>query len=193
MSLGVVVSCYRQERFLPRTVAAIERALEGEDWSGVLEFAVISDPPPPAPSARWQVVSAFDPRTGRPGRPLTPGAGRMLGLAACGGDWVLFVDSDVELDPSWARAAIATAAREPGLAGIGGRIEEWFVDGRGERPGKADMYGAGGIDRAMDYLAALAFYRRAGLLAVGGYDQRLNSDEDFELGVRLRQAGLELR
>jgi hypothetical protein len=193
MRIGVVISCYRQERFLARTVAAIERALEDIEWEGVLELAVRSDEPLPTLSPRWRVVSAYDPRTARPGRPLTPGGGRMLGLASCGGDWVLFVDSDVEVDAGWMRAAIAAAEREPALAGVFGRIEEWFVDGENERPGQPDLYHTGDTDRPVEYLAALAFYRRAALLAVGGYDVRLNSDEDFELGLRLRQRGFAMR
>ena len=191
--VGVVISCYRQERFLPRTVAAIEAALAGEDWRGVLELAVHSETPLPPLSERWQVVSAFDRATGRPGRPLTPGAGRMLGFAHCGGDWVLFADSDIEVEAAWVRAALALTAREPALAAVFGRIEEWFLDGAGERPGLRDMYHTGDTDRAVDYLAAVALYRRAALEAVGGYDPRLNSDEDFELGLRMKQHGLAMR
>jgi glycosyl transferase family 2 len=193
MKLGVVVSCYRQERFLARTVTAIETALAGRDWQGVLELAVPSSEPLPALSDRWRVLSVFDPATLKPGRPLTPGAGRMLGFAACGGEWVLFADSDIEVEAAWAHAAIALAAREPSLAAVFGRIEEWFVDGGRERPGLPDMYHTGDRDRPVDYLAAVAFYRRSALEAVGGYDERLNSDEDFELGLRLRQRGLAMR
>jgi hypothetical protein len=194
VNIGVVISCYRQERFLPRTVAALERALEGADWQGVLELAVPSDAPLPALSPRWRVVCAFDSRTGQPGRPLTPGGGRMLGFQECGGDWVLFVDSDLEVDAGWMRAAIETAAREPRLGAIFGRLEEWFLDGTTERPGLIhDMYRTGDRDRAVDYLAALSFYRRDALEAAGGYDPRLHSDEDFELGLRFRQLGLEMR
>jgi len=106
---------------------------------------------------------------------------------------VLFADSDMELDADWVRAILATAAREPGLAGLGGRIEEWFVDGVAERPGKRDMYGPGDRDRAVGYFGNVAFYRREALAAAGGYDVRLSSDEDFELGMRLRWLGFELR
>ncbi len=193
MKIGVVVSCYRQERFLARTVTAIETAFAGLDWQGVLELALPSSEPLPALSDRWRVLSAFDPATRQPGRPLTPGAGRMLGFAACGGEWVLFADSDVEVEPAWVRAAIALATREPALAAVFGRIEEWFVDGGHERPGAPDMYRTGDTDRPVDYLAAVAFYRRSALVAAGGYDERLNSDEDFELGLRLRHLGLAIR
>jgi hypothetical protein len=193
MTLGVVVSCYRQERLLARTVAAIDRAMAGEDWSGVLELAVRSADPLPPLSSRWRVVSAFDARVGRPGRPLTPGAGRMLGLAACAADWVLFADSDIEVEADWMREAIAVARREPRLAGLTGRLEEWFVDGAIERPGEPDLYHVGREDRSMEFLASLVLYRREALLAAGGYDPRLNSDEDFELGIRIRHLGGELR
>ncbi|MEO5616985.1 MAG: glycosyltransferase, partial [Candidatus Eisenbacteria bacterium] len=193
MNLGVVISCYRQERFLPRTLAALERALEGADWQGVLELAVPADTPLPPLSGHWRVVCAYDAQSGRPGRPLTPGGGRMLGFQECGGEWVLFVDSDLEVEADWMRAAIETAAREPQLGAIFGRLEEWFVDGSTERPGIHDMYRTGDHDCAVDYLAALSFYRRDALEAAGGYDPRLHSDEDFELGLRFRHLGLEMR
>jgi hypothetical protein len=55
------------------------------------------------------------------------------------------------------------------------------------------MYRVGERERRVDYLATLAFYRRDTLRAAGGYDARLSSEEDFELGLRLRGLGLELR
>ena len=42
-------------------------------------------------------------------------------------------------------------------------------------------------------LTTPALYRRAALLAVGGYDARLGAEEDFELGLRLGRAGWRLR
>jgi len=187
MKLGVVVPCYRQERFLPRTVAAIERGLEGRDWRGALVLASPTAEALPALSSHWSVISP--PVT----RPLTPGAARMLGFAACGGDWVLFPDADVEVESAWMDAAIAAAGEAPALAGLGGRLEEWFVEDGRERPGARDMYGVGEGERSVGYLATLAFYRRDALIAAGGYEARLNSEEDFELGMRLTRLGLELR
>jgi cellulose synthase/poly-beta-1,6-N-acetylglucosamine synthase-like glycosyltransferase len=192
-ALGVVISCYRQERYLERTIEALERALEGRDWHGVLEIAAPSSAPLPALSPHWTVIASTDPETGQLRRALTPGAGRMTGFRACGGEWVLFLDSDMELDRAWVEAALEMAAREPGLAGLGGRIEEWFTDGEQVRPGKRDMYGSGERTHAVTYLANVALYRRAALEAAGGYDEWLHSDEDFELGMRLGWLGLEMR
>ena len=184
----MVVPCYRQERFLPRTLAAIERALAGREWAGALVISAPSaDAPPAMPSPQWTVIAP--PVT----RPLTPGAARMLGFAACGGEWVLFVDADVELDAEWVARALETAAREPALGGLWGRLEEWFVDGDREWPGSPDLYRVGREERRVGYLATLAFYRRGALIEAGGYDARLSSEEDFELGLRIGRLGPELR
>lgn len=55
MNLGVVIPCYRQERFLPRTLAALEHALKDRSWSGAL---VLADRAARAPCPSF-------PRTGR--------------------------------------------------------------------------------------------------------------------------------
>jgi hypothetical protein len=190
--LGVVVPCYRQESFLPRTVAALERALEAREWRGAIVLAAPPAGALPALSAHWRVLTP----PGSPRRePLTPGGARMLGFADCGGEWVLFADADVEVQRDWLDAALAAADAAQGgrLAGLWGRLEEWFVTPRGERPGNRDLYGVGGDEHAVEYLATLALYRREALIEAGGYDTRLSSEEDFELGLRLRGRGCELR
>jgi hypothetical protein len=189
MTIGVVIPCHRQERFLPRTVAALERALEGRDWRGALVLTGTGDDSIPALSGRWRVI--VPPQASRGF--LTPGAARMLGFADCGGDWVLFVDADVEVDAAWVDTALATAAREPALGGLWGRLEEWFVDGAVERPGSPDMYKVGDRDHHTAYITTPACYRRDALIAAGGYDPRLSSEEDFELGMRMTRLGVELR
>jgi len=190
VTLGVVIPCYRQERFLARTLAALEAGLAGRDWLGVLVLSAPgSETPLPARSARWRVLRADGPEH----RPLTPGAARNAGFEACGGSWVLFVDADVEVERAWIERACGVAASDVSVAGLWGRIEEWFVDGERERPGVRDLYRVGDGDAEAAYTATLSFYRRDALARVRGYDPRLQSEEDFELGVRLRLAGFRLR
>lgn len=188
MTLGVVIPCYRQERFLPRTVRALQAALAGREWRGAIVLAAPDESSALAElGPRWHVVRP------RVERPLTPGAARMLGFASCGGTWVMFVDADVEVDAAWVDRALAATGEESRLAGLWGRLEEWFEDRGRERAGRRDLYGVGDADHDSDYLATLALYRRDALEEVGGYDPRLQSEEDFELGMRLRRNGFVLR
>lgn len=191
-TLGIVIPCHRQERFLPRTLAALRQLPPGYRASGALVLAAPSGAPLPALDPGWRLVEPHS-----PGGALTPGAARMAGVAACEGDWILFVDADVEVEPAWLERAMpiceASANAEPRLCGLWGRIEEWFIDGTTIRPGVRDLYRVGEREHAVDYLATLALYRRDALLAAGGYDARLSSEEDFELGLRLRARGGEMR
>jgi hypothetical protein len=189
MKLGVVIPCYRQERDLPRTVAALERALEGREWNGALVLARREHPEValPAVSSHWRVL-------GPPaGSALTPGAARMLGFAAVPGDWMLFVDADTEVDPDWVLHALAAGGTEERVAGYGGRTEERVTDGTREWAGDRDLYRVGDRERDVVLLINPVLYRRAALLEVGGYDPRLGAEEDFELGLRLTRAGWRLR
>ena len=191
MRLGVVIPCYRQERFLARTLAALERSLAGRDWLGVLVLAAVdSEAPLPERSPHWRVLRA----AGEPGtRPLTPGAARNAGFEACGGAWVLFVDADIEVEAAWIERACRVAATDVTVAGLWGRIEEWFEDGGRVWSGSRDLSHVGDGDAEARYTAGLSFYRRDALAHVHGYEARLQSEEDFELGLRLRQAGFPLR
>ena len=191
MRLGVVIPCYRQERFLGRTLAALERSLAGRDWLGVLVLAAADGGTTlPERSPHWRVLRAA---AGSGTRPLTPGAARNAGFEACGGGWVLFVDADVEVEGAWIDRACRVAATDVTVAGLWGRIEEWFEDGQAVRAGGRDLYRVGDGDAEAEYTATLSFYRRDALEHVGGYESRLQSEEDFELGLRLRHAGFPLR
>ncbi len=188
MTLAVVIPCYRQERFLPRTIAALERALAGRDWAGVLVIATPGTPASlPVLSERWRTLRA------RESDPLTPGAARNLGLGATSAPWVLFADADIEIDAPWLERALQALATDATIAGAWGRLEEWFVDGAAERPGVHDLNRMGEADHDCEMIAGLALYRRDALERVGGYDARLSSEEDFELGLRLRAEGFRLR
>jgi len=166
-TLGIVIPCYRQERWLPRTLDALRTLPSGFRPSGALVYAgggAPAQPLVPGPPG-WRVVTP--PAERRDAAPLTPGAARMAGLAACEGEWVLFADADVEVDALWLARALARieSGADARLAGLWGRIEEWFVDANGrESAGVPDLYGVGEAEHEVDYLATLALYRRAALL-----------------------------
>ncbi len=189
MTLGVVVPCHRQEALLPRTVAALERALAGHAWRGVVVLGGRDDAAAPRPAfgPAWRVLA---PPAGVAG---TPGAARMLGFAAVEGEWTLFVDADTEVDAGWVARALAAAPADPRVAGYGGRLEERVYAGGRDWAGSSDLNRVGDAERDVELLTTPALYRREALLAVGGYDPRLGAEEDFELGLRLAGAGWRLR
>lgn len=187
MNLAVVVPCYRQQKHLPRTLAAVERALEGREWRGAIVLAAAGGGAMPPVGPRWQVIPP------PAGRALTPGASRMLGLAATEAPWVLFVDADVEVDAAWVAEALGVAERPGAVAGLWGRVEEWYETEDQVTPGVRDMFQVGDSERPVEFITTPALYRRAALIAAGGYDPRLRSEEDFELGLRFARLGLELR
>jgi GT2 family glycosyltransferase len=117
----------------------------------------------------------------------------MLGCAAVEGEWVLFVDADTEVDAGWVARALAGAPGEPTVVGYGGRIEERVTDGVRDWAGASDLNRVGDAERDVELLTTPALYRRDALLGAGGYDPRLNAEEDFELGLRLRRRGQRLR
>lgn len=120
------------------------------------------------------------------------GKGAQLGFQYTTGKYILLLDGDMELDPAFLPEAIQTLEKDPGLAGVGGMVEfdEANLDYRLRRtrgmahlrPGDVDRLDGGGV------------YRRTAIQDVRYLaNQNLHSYEEFELALRLRQAGWRLK
>ncbi len=122
------------------------------------------------------------------------GIGPQLGFQHSKGEYVYILDGDMELDPDFLGPAIEALEKDPELAGVGGYIAEQNVSnfefqGRVKRhkklfpdkPTHLLMLGGGGL------------YRRTSLDSVGYMsDRNLHGYEEFDLGVRLHDAGWKL-
>jgi hypothetical protein len=97
------------------------------------------------------------------------------------------------VNADWVARALAAAGTDTGVAGYGGRIEERVTDGVRDWAGDPDLNRVGDHEHDVELLTTPALYRRDALLGVGGYDTRLGAEEDFELGLRLRDAGWRLK
>jgi hypothetical protein len=121
-----------------------------------------------------------------PGR--GPAAARNAGWRAAAAPWVAFLDDDVVPEPGW-RALLAAdlAAAPPDLAGSQGRVRVPLPAGRRPTDWERNVRG---LEVARWATADLA-YRRAALLAAGGFDERFTRAyrEDADLGLRLTGAG----
>jgi GT2 family glycosyltransferase len=125
-----------------------------------------------------------------PGR-LNPAATRIAGVAQATGDWYLFVDDDIELDPSFLERLAAVIASEEHAGAIGARL-----------PGREASYFSRVTDlanfwsqqsprsglRDWLYSAVLAVPRRV-YEEVGGFAPELAIGEDVDLTRRIGLAG----
>ena len=117
-----------------------------------------------------------------------PAAARNRGVAATTGEWIVFLDDDVEVTPDWQEALdrdLANAA--PDVAAVQGRIVVPLPAHR--RPTDAERDTAR-LEDARWITADLAV-RRTAIESIGGFDERFRRAyrEDSDLALRLAAAG----
>lgn len=121
------------------------------------------------------------------------GSGPQLGFQHARGSFLYLMDGDMELRPGFLEAALPHLAAEPGLAGVGGMVEDSDLSSieyraRRSRQKREDMPGDVG------HLNCGGLYRAEAIRQAGYFSNRnLHSCEEFELGVRLRAAGWKLK
>jgi histidinol-phosphate phosphatase family protein len=117
-----------------------------------------------------------------------PAHARNVGWRQCRTPWVVFVDDDVVLPTDWSAALRADLARAPEHVG-GSKAQVRVPMPTERRPTDAERSTAGLVDAA--WATAEMAYRRAALLAVGGFDERFPRAyrEDADLALRVRRAG----
>jgi glycosyltransferase involved in cell wall biosynthesis len=121
---------------------------------------------------------------------IGPAAARNLGWQAARYPWVVFLDDDVVPDPDWLPRLAADLDVPPQVGGVQGRVVVPLPAGR--RPTDWERATAGLADGR--WITADMAFRRAALVATGGFDERFPRAfrEDAELAYRIRRAGWEL-
>jgi glycosyltransferase involved in cell wall biosynthesis len=126
------------------------------------------------------------------GQPLSPAIGRCIGYKQAQGEYVLFLDGDTELVEGWVTHALRVMRETPSVGAVTGHVINLPTAAvkepvpllrktqmRAPRDVLWGSYGGGGA----------AMYRRTVLEEVGTFNPYLNSDEEPELGLRIRHAG----
>jgi len=129
----------------------------------------------------------------RPNQRLSPAAGRYIGYKRTRGEFVLFLDGDMELLPGWLEQAIGFMRGMPN-AGVmlSSKVIELPPPGPPEPlpPPETDRTsGPTEVSRAAFVVGGAALYRRSVLEDVGTFNPYLYSDEEPELYLRIRGAG----
>lgn len=187
MAVSIVIKTLNEEK---RIAATIESALAG--LRGVQGEVVIADS---GSSDRTIAIAAGYPvviaQIVPPARPSC-GIGPQLGFQHARFDHICLLDGDMLLDPDFLDAALAFLAANPTVAGVTGHVEEMQVanleyarrvqrDAPENRIGSIDRMNGGGL------------YRRSAIEQAGYLsDRNLHGYEEFDLGIRLRDAGWQL-
>lgn len=121
--------------------------------------------------------------------------GLNLALRQARGEIIVRVDGHTIIAPDYVRQCVQ-ALQESGAVNVGGRMEPLGATpmGRAIAAAGASRFGvptAFHVSPTPQYTDTvyLGAWRREALLAVGGFDERLRVNEDYELNHRLRQAG----
>jgi len=164
------------------------------------ELVVVDDRPDGGPDldVDLPVLDVNDPqREQRPrvqvlrGRGRGPAHARNVGWQASRSPWVVFVDDDVVLPPTWSEQLLTDlAGAGDEVGGVQARIDVPLPAGR--RPTDWER-GTAGLAGALWVTADMA-YRREALVEVGGFDERFPRAyrEDADLALRIRRSGWRL-
>jgi succinoglycan biosynthesis protein ExoA len=128
--------------------------------------------------------------------PGTTPSGLNAAIAATTGAVLVRVDGHAELSPGYIRRAVETM-RRTGAVNVGGiqraegvtEFERAVAAAMTSRFGTGDAtFHYGGSEGPTDTVY-LGVFDRAALEAAGGFDEALTRNQDYELNIRLRQAG----
>jgi succinoglycan biosynthesis protein ExoA len=193
--VSVIVPARNEERSIGTTL----EALRAQDYRN-LQIIVVDGGSTDGTVAVVERHMAEDPRVELLHNPrgITPVA-LNVALAAARGRWLVRMDAHATVDPTYVGAAV-TRLREGGWGGVGGR-----KDGVGRTPaGRAiatalgSPFGVGGSvyhhgvrEQEVDHIPFGA-YPTALARELGGWDERLMTNQDFEFDYRLRRSGARL-
>jgi glycosyltransferase involved in cell wall biosynthesis len=182
-TVGVVIPCFDQARFLPAAVASV-RAQRQE-----IECLVVDDGSTDDTAA---VAADLGVRVLRQ-RNAGVSAARNAGLAAIGTELVAFLDADDELLPDAISTEAEALAGHHAAAAVVGRCQPMDAAGR-PLPARhhavdtTNLYQAW-LSRNFVWTPGAALFRRRALEAIGGFPVDLGPAADYAVYLRLARDG----
>ncbi len=190
VELSVVVITKDQAWNIDRLLASVFR--EAEDAQATPQVIVVdsaSSDETVERAMQWDVdVVGLD-----ADQRLSASMGRYAGYLRASGRFLVFLDGDMELWPGWLRPALEHMRRTPDIAAMDG--QRLFVpqDCSDPRPrADASTPAFGSLTPMLHIGGGAGLYRREALERAGGFNPYLISDEEPDLGLRMRSQGYRL-
>lgn len=185
--LSVLIKAFNEEPNIDRTLRSVLQAIEQLDAEIILADSLSTDRTIEIAS-RYPItiVQLHEPRE------RSWGVGAQLAYQHSCGRLVLVMDGDMELSRDWLLAAMRRLGTTPGLAGVGGIVEDinlQNIEFRARQTRKNNSIDAGVVDR----LYGGGLFRRDAIEQIGYLTHRgLHAFEELELALRLQMAGWKL-
>jgi glycosyltransferase involved in cell wall biosynthesis len=180
-SVSVVIPCYNQAHWLGDAIESVQR----QKYENC-EIIVVNDG---SPDNIAEIMSGYP--TVRLINQKNQGlsVARNKGLRVAQGDYVVFLDADDRLLPTWLNQAVSFLEIHPLCAFVYGHVKLITANGESlETPVQSPVYENHYevlLHHNYIWTPGCVVYRRATLEAAGNFDITLRGTQDFELNLRI--------
>ncbi|ODT54968.1 MAG: glycosyl transferase [Methylobacterium sp. SCN 67-24] len=187
MAVSIIIKTLNEEKRIAATIESALSALGEVSGEVVVADSGSSDRTIEIASRYPVVIAQIVP----PARPSC-GIGPQLGFQHSRGDYLCLLDGDMLLDPGFLGDAIRFLERNPRVAGVTGHVEEMQTANL-EYARRVQRHAPENRIGPLDRMNGGGLYRRSAIEQTGYLsDRNLHGYEEFDLGIRLRDAGWQL-
>lgn len=182
--VSVVVPCFNQAHFLTEAIESVQRQSHPQ-----VEVTVVDDG---SEDNSYEVAGRYPGVRRLRQEHRGVAAARNLGLAESGGDFVAFLDADDRLLPEALEVGVESLLARPQVAFVAGASRDIGGNGSVIREGGQPLVTQDHFLHLLEdcyiWSGSSILYRRAAVEAVGGFDERLEAGDDYDLYLRLAHA-----
>ena len=178
-SVTIVIPIFNRATFLPRLFRSLS-AVDCED----MEVLLVDNGSSDSSLAQCRAFAQEAPMPVRVLQEMREGANyaRNLGLAQCHTDWIYFFDSDDEFTPSFLQELMPYISSDIDILVFPTNM---VIDGRVQKRSFVASTSPASQILSSTFNTQSMILRTAFLRQIGGWDERLQVWQDWELGIRL--------
>jgi len=119
-------------------------------------------------------------------------AARYTGTRFASGEFIFFIDADMELEPGFLEKALDILNKDENIGAVAGIGKETYLKNNKVIGAKPDLYNRKNRTKNVDFLGGAALYRKKALIDSGGFNPFLRASEERELAQRIRKKNYSL-